>query len=425
MANVKLGTKAVGSVLKLNLNGSPKNFIVVHQGKPSSLYDDSCDGTWVLMQDIHSTRQWDGSNNDYKNSDIHSWLNGTFLNLFDANIREAIKQVKIPYHNGTGSSGSVASGANGLSCKIFLLSGYELGWTTGDNPYFPVDGAKLDYFTAGTGSAANQKRIAKYNGSATYWWARSPRTGGSSLVWYVYSDGDYLNRWFSSTNGVRPAFVLPSTLSVSDDGTVSTNAAPTVTSESGASGVNLGEKNAAFSFSYTPSDEDGDSLTVTEKLDGSTTKTRNSITSGTALTFEAASTAAEFQKILNGQHTITIEVSDGTETATFTATFTKAVHAATITLETPMAVEGDITVARLAVTGNIPADAEYSVKVTNNGNDTEPVWQDCTAEVKSGANIVFENHENTNGAAFNFKIEAERGSSDAAGYITGVSGAFQ
>lgn len=425
MANVKLGTKAVGSVLKLNLNGSPKNFIVVHQGKPSSLYDDSCDGTWVLMQDIHSTRQWDGSNNDYKNSDIHSWLNGTFLNLFDANIREAIKQVKIPYHNGTGSSGSVASGANGLSCKIFLLSGYELGWTKSDNSYFPQDGAKLDYFTAGTGSAANKKRIAKYNGSATYWWTRSPHTYNSDGVWYVHSDGDYHYHWCSNTYGVRPAFVLPSTLSVSDDGTVSTNAAPTVTSESGTSGVDLGEKNAAFSFNYTPSDEDGDSLTVTEKLDGVTTKTRNSVTSGTALTFEAASTAAEFQKILNGQHTITIEVNDGTETAAFTATFTKAVHAATITLETPMAVEGDITVARLAVTGNIPADAEYSVKVTNNGNDTEPVWQDCTAEVKSGANIVFENHENTNGAAFNFKIEAERGSSDAAGYITGVSGAFQ
>ncbi len=425
MANVKLGTKAVGSVLKLNLNGSPKNFIVVHQGKPSSLYDDSCDGTWVLMQDIHSTRQWDGSNNDYKNSDIHSWLNGTFLNLFDANIREAIKQVKIPYHNGTGSSGSVASGANGLSCKIFLLSGYELGWTKSDNSYFPQDGAKLDYFTAGTGSAANNKRIAKYNGSAADWWARSPDTDYSYGVWFVSSDGDCGSYWYYNTYGVRPAFVLPSTLSVSDDGTVSTNAAPTVTSESGASGVNLGEKNAAFSFSYTPSDEDGDSLTVTEKLDGSTTKVRSGVTSGTALTFEAASTAAEFQKILNGQHTITIEVNDGTETAAFTATFTKAVHAATITLETPMAVEGDITVARLAVTGNIPADAEYSVKVTNNGNDTEPVWQDCTAEVKSGANIVFENHENTNGAAFNFKIEAERGSSDAAGYITGVSGAFQ
>ena len=389
MANVKLGTKAVGSVLKLNLNGSPKNFIVVHQGKPSSLYDDSCDGTWVLMQDIYNTREWDNNDNNYRNSTLQSWLNNTFVDLFDLNIRDAIKTVKIPYVNGTGGS-AVTSGANGLSCKIFLLSGYELGWTTGDNPYFPVDGAKLDYFTAGTGSAANNKRIAKYNGSATGWWTRSPNTGNSSDALYVYSVGGYDGSWCNNTYGVRPAFVLPSTLSVSDDGTVSTNAAPTVTSESGASGVNLGEKNAAFSFSYTPSDEDGDSLTVTEKLDGSTTKVRSGVTSGTA-----------------------------------TATFTKAVHAATITLETPMAVEGDITVARLAVTGNIPADAEYSVKVTNNGNDTEPVWQDCTAEVKSGANIVFENHENTNGADFNFKIEAERGSSDAAGYITGVSGAFQ
>ena len=208
MANVKLGTKAVGSVLKLNLNGSPKNFIVVHQGKPSSLYDDSCDGTWVLMQDIHSTRQWDGSNNDYKNSDIHSWLNGTFLNLFDANIREAIKQVKIPYHNGTGSSGSVASGANGLSCKIFLLSGYELGWTKSDNSYFPQDGAKLDYFTAGTGSAANNKRIAKYNGSATDWGTRSPNTDYSGLVWNVNSGGGYHHWNCNDTGGVRPAFVL-------------------------------------------------------------------------------------------------------------------------------------------------------------------------------------------------------------------------
>lgn len=424
MANVKLGTKAVGSVLKLNLNGSPKNFIVVHQGKPSSLYDDSCDGTWVLMQDIYNTREWDNNDNNYRNSTLQSWLNNTFVDLFDLNIRDAIKTVKIPYVNGTGGS-AVASGANGLSCKIFLLSGYELGWTKNDNSYFPQDGAKLDYFTAGTGSAANNKRIAKYNGSATLWWTRSPHMGSSFLVWYVDSDGDYNYYWYRGTYGVRPAFVLPSTLSVSDDGTVSTNAAPTVTSESGTSGVNLGEKNAAFSFNYTPSDEDGDSLTVTEKLDGVTTKTRNSVTSGTALTFEAASTAAEFQKILNGQHTITIEVNDGTETATFTATFTKAVHAATITLETPMAVEGDITVARLAVTGNIPADAEYSVKVTNNGNDPEPVWQDCTAEVKSGGNIVFENHDNANGAAFNFRVTVKRGPSNQGGYITGISGAFQ
>lgn len=189
--------------------------------------------------------------------------------------------------------------------------------------------------------------------------------------------------------------------------------------------MNLGTKSAAFSFKYTPSDADGDKLTVTEKLDGVTKKTRSNVTSGTQLTFECASTAAEFQKILNGSHTITIEVSDGKEKATFTATFTKAVTGASITLDEPLAVEGDITVAILTVTGDIPADADYTVEVTNNANDSSPVWQDVTTEVKNGTNIVFENHENTNGAAFNFRITVDRGASNTGGYITGVSGAFQ
>ena len=175
MANVLLSTKAVGSTVKLKVNGTAKEFIVVHQGKPSSLYDNSCDGTWLLMKDIYENRQWHSSNvNNLENSTIHSYLNGTFLNLFESNIRDAIKQVKLPYRKNGGSGGSDQSGANGLLCKIFLLSGYEIGFTTSDNPYFPVDGAKLSYFEAGTGSSALNKRIAYLNGSAAYWWLRSP-----------------------------------------------------------------------------------------------------------------------------------------------------------------------------------------------------------------------------------------------------------
>lgn len=422
MANVLLSTKAVGSVIKLNVNGSAKEFIVVHQGKPSSLYDDSCNGTWLLMKDVYENRAWHSSNsNSYKASTIHSYLNSTFLNLFDSNIQEAIKQVKIPYVNGTGNS-AVASGANGLSAKIFLLSGYEVGWTQSTSSYFPVDGACLSYFS-GTAST-DSKRIGYLNGSAAYWWLRSPFTSGTGSVWLVNADGDCDNFNASNSRGIRPALVLPSTLLVSDDGTVSTNTPPTITSTSGASGVNLGSKTSAFSFQYTPSDADGDTLTVVEKLDGVTKKTRSSIASGTKLTFECASTAAEFQKILNGSHTITIEVSDGKASATFTATFTKAVHQATITLKTPLAVAGDITAAVMSVVGDIPAGATYKVEATNNAKDTNPVWQDVTAEVKSGANIVFENKTAANGAAFNFRITVARGTS-AGGYISGVSGAFQ
>ena len=425
MANVLLSTKAVGSTVKLKVNGTAKEFIVVHQGKPSSLYDNSCDGTWLLMKDIYENRQWHNSNvNNLENSTIHSYLNGTFLNLFESNIRDAIKQVKIPYRKNGGSGGTDQSGANGLSAKIFLLSGYEVGWTTSDYSYFPVDGAKLSYFESGTGTSANNKRIANLNGSAAYWWLRSPNTNGTDYVWFVSTNGNCGSNGASNSSGIRPALVLPSTLLVSDDGTVSTNTPPTITSTSGASGVNLGSKTAAFSFKYTPNDADGDKLTVTEKLDGVVKKTRTNVTSGTQLTFECASTAAEFQKILNGTHTITIEVSDGKASATFTAIFTKAVHKATITLKTPLAVSGDITAAVMSVVGQIPAGAVYKVEATNNAKDTSPVWQDVTAEVKSGANIVFKNKTAVNGAAFNFRITVERGTS-AGGYISGVSGAFQ
>lgn len=411
MANVKLGTKAVGSIVKIKVNGASKDFIVVHQGLPSSAYDASCNGVWVVMKDIYTTMKWDGSNNDYLNSDMTAYLNGTFISLIDADIRNAIKQVKIPYTNY--SNNNVMSGSNGLSCKVFLLSGTEVGFSSVS--YMNTEGAKLSYFDSAS------KRVAYNGSSAAIWWLRSPYTNFSYYVWVVGTDGSYSSSWCGNSAGVRPAFVLPSTLVVSDDGTVSVNTAPTVSTD----GAALGRKNAAFAWKYTVRDADGDTLTVTEKLDGKTTKTRTGVASGTALTFEQTASAAGFQRILNGNHTITVEVSDGKETVSTSATFTKAVHAASVTLAEPLAVEGDITVAVLQVTGSIPDDAKFKAEVTNNALDSSPVWQDATTEVKKGANIVFENKTATNGAAFNFRVSVERGESGEGGYIEAVSGAFQ
>lgn len=420
MANVKLGTKAVGSIVKIKVNGASKDFIVVQQGNPNTgTYDASCDGTWLLMKDIYTTSTFSSNNNSYKDSSIHSYLNSTFFNLIDGDIRNAIKQVKIPYQNGTGSGGSLATGSNGLSTKVFLLSGYEVGWTTSDNGYFPKDGVRLAYF--GNSSGGNSKRIAYNGSSAAIWWLRSPYTSMYDNVWYVNTDGSGGGSWYSNSYGVRPAFILPSTLVVSDDGTVSVNTAPTVSTD----GAALGQKNAAFAWKYTVRDADGDTLTVTEKLDGKTTKPRTGVASGTALTFEQAADAAGFQRVLNGNHTLTVEVSDGKETVSTSATFTKAVHAASVTLAEPLAVDGDITVAVLQVTGSIPDDAKLKVEVTNNALDSSPVWQDATTEVKKGVNIVFENKTATNGAAFNFRVSVERGESGEGGYIEAISGAFE
>lgn len=210
IAGTPLGELAVGTLIKIQENGAPVEYLIVNQGLPSSMYDTSCDGCWVLRKDIAENRIWDSSNNDYKNSDIQAYLNGSWLSRYSAGVLSQIKQVKIPYVNGAGRS-PVASGANGLSCKIFLLSGYELGWTTSDSSYFPRDGAKLSYFSSGTSSSANNKRIANYNGSATSWLLRSPRISDTDFVWGVHLRGSYDHRPCDDPCGVRPALVLPST----------------------------------------------------------------------------------------------------------------------------------------------------------------------------------------------------------------------
>lgn len=226
MAYVTLSSKAIGSTIKLKVNGSAKDFIVVHQGKPSSVYDDSCNGTWLLMKDIYENRQWHSSNtNDYANSTIHSYLNSTFLNLFESNIKNAIKQVKLPYRKGSGASTTVTSGSNGLSAKIFLLSATETSFNF--SSYMPSgEGAELAYFKGCADNSSDSKRVAYLNGSGTYWWLRSPYCYYFLSALYVSSRGDWNHGGCSGSYGIRPALILPSTLLVSDDGTVSTNTAP-------------------------------------------------------------------------------------------------------------------------------------------------------------------------------------------------------
>lgn len=225
MAYVTLSSKAIGSTIKLKVNGSAKDFIVVHQGKPSSVYDDSCNGTWLLMKDIYENRAWHSSNtNDYANSTIHSYLNSTFLNLFESNIKNAIKQVKLPYRKGSGTSTTVTSGSNGLSAKIFLLSATETSFNFSTMP--SGEGAELAYFKGCADNSSDSKRVAYLNGSATDWWLRSPGCGTFNYALYVNSNGVWNNYYCSTSLGIRPALILPSTLLVSDDGTVSTNTAP-------------------------------------------------------------------------------------------------------------------------------------------------------------------------------------------------------
>ena len=144
---IRAGTLAVGSSVFLNENGHPAEYLVVNQGKPSTMYANSCDGTWLLRKDIFTIYKWDSQNNCYKDSDIHAYLNNIFLDVFDENTQDTIKQVKIPTAETT-ASGAIATGENGLSAKVFLLGCAEAGYGASVENYMQVDGVCLEYFKA-------------------------------------------------------------------------------------------------------------------------------------------------------------------------------------------------------------------------------------------------------------------------------------
>ncbi len=615
MANVTIGTRPVGSIVKIKVDGTLRDFIIVHQGKPSSMYDESCNGTWLLMEDIYEKRQWNSSNvHSYANSTIHSYLNSTFLNLIDANLQTQIKQAKIPYCPHGGGM-TVYSGANGLSVKIFLLSGYEVGFTSSNVRYgqfLPQDGTKLSFFQESIGTS---EKIAHFKGVAEYWSLRTPYLYDQQAPWGVNSYGVAASMFCSASGGIRPALILPSTLLVSEDGAVIANTAPSTpgsiiipasiqggtsvavswsasTDEQGnlegyvversvnggtnwtqiyqgsalstantvpfgaqsvmyrvkaydseglssgwrtsgavtvvnnvapsapagitlpeavlggqplaiawgaatdsdgnlsayhlersvdgsawaeiysgpdqnftdsitkgwrtvayrvraADGLgafggyaaspgrevdnntapvincaqtgDLGEKTAGFTVSYHVSDEENDAVAVTEILDGTPKRTFQAGEGANSF----AVTGETFMKLSNGPHAMLIQASDGKITATHELSFSKRVTSASVTLAEPMEAGEAITLCALSVSGSIPADAAFQVEVTNNAKDPAPVWEDCTTAVRNGLNHIFTNQTATNGAAFNFRVTAERGGSGQGGYFTSIQGGFQ
>lgn len=175
------------------------------------------------MKDIYENRAWHSSNvNDYANSTIHSYLNSTFLAMFDSNIQNAIKQVKLPYRAGSGYGKTVTSGANGLSAKIFLLSSTEVNLVHGYEP--TNEGACLSYFSGTAQNGSDTKRVAYLSGSATHWWLRSPHCNsnyGSQDALRVESNGSWGGSLCSNSRGIRPALVLPSALVVDENGVIS------------------------------------------------------------------------------------------------------------------------------------------------------------------------------------------------------------
>ena len=168
---------------------------------------------------------------------------------------------------------------------------------------------------------------------------------------------------------------------------INNNTPPAITGSDG----NLGAFSTAFTAqAYTVTDAQSDPVTVVERVDG-VVKRSFTATLGAANSFSF--TAADWQKVLNGNHTITITATDSKGTATVrTWTFTKAMNTATFTI-TPLPADAMPDRCVVNAVGNLPAGSTLKVEVCNNANDASPTWEDVSG--KLGLKHFFTNKSKT------------------------------
>lgn len=193
-------------------------FLIIHQGLPNATsYDASCNGTWLVYKSdclrSGGDNYWDSSSddedydNDYEHSDVHGAFAYESWDIrAQSEVNKICKQVKIPYRPGKGTSKTVRSGANGLSTKLFLLSYTEVGFS--GSSYAPIEGVALDFFKGIT----NSNRLIGVQG-----FLRTPYCSHSATAFLVNSSGAASNTTTENQQIYRPAFIVPSDLSVDED----------------------------------------------------------------------------------------------------------------------------------------------------------------------------------------------------------------
>ena len=365
-----------------------------------------------------------------------TWYKNTYVNKFSDEVLTLISTTKY-----IGNYVRMSYTQIGNPSKAVVNS------DTYESSFFPLSTAEVGGSYFSDGSALSSAAISRLANILTRYgngiWTRSPsmtNTGTSTSGFperYYYANGQYIysisgsslstaEGTYSSSYGYLPCFTLSEDLYIDKNGFASANQPPEITSDAGESGVALGEKNEPFTLPYTVTDGDGDPMTITEKVNGVALAVRENVATSTELTVQCLSEKVLFQQILNGENTLVLEAGDGKTTTEWTATFTKNVTSAVLSLAQPLTADDTITVAALTLEGSFPSDMSLSVEMTNNARDDVPVWENCT-DIQRGESRAFVHHAFTNktaakGAAFNYKVTITRGASGVGGNITMIGG---
>lgn len=389
----------------------------------------SAAASWYAAQ--HSADAPPTNANVWNNNNEYDQEAG-FLTNFSVNLRNALIPTSLTVAKNTVTDGG---GSETVTDKVFLLSNTEVGLANENSIaegkrlalFTTADSSRLAYPTAEAVSKSEYKDTSNLTTSkAWYYWLRSPYAGNSNNARNVYSSGALHNNYaYNGHNGVRPALNLSSDILVSDsvdsDGayTILWNNPPTI------SGTNtaLGTVATAPTYEYSVNDSDSvDTLTITEKIDGVTTKTINNAVRNQTYNFDFST----FLSLEIGTHTATITVSDGQATATRTITFTRAEDRIILRGKTPL--ETSIAATKIVASGiiELASGATLNVEACNNGFDASPTWENVTKSYINKTAYKFANTTKTASKwGVNYRVTVLKNSATAKSYVKAIGLSYE
>ena len=166
----------------------------------------SSDGSYSLVSTVLlDAHRYDSGYNNYKNSEIRSWLNDDFLNTAFNLDSSHIQTTTVDNSASTTNSSSNTYACANTEDKIYLLSykdylNADYGFSTSTSSSTTRTCKPTDYALA--------NYCYQYNGNGNYW-TRSPYSNSSDHAWYVYGGGDLdYDRVYDAGSGVRPALTI-------------------------------------------------------------------------------------------------------------------------------------------------------------------------------------------------------------------------
>ena len=144
-------------------------------------------GVVLVRKNIYSKSEF-GSNTNYPSGTLDNLIRTTIYDKMPQKLRNKMMDVSFKLY-----------GSRDITRKMFALTYTMAGF--GDN-HGVAEGKALQLYTS------NASRVKTFNGSAFYWWLSSRDT--SDYAWLVATDGSAVGSAPLGSNGVVPAFAIPS-----------------------------------------------------------------------------------------------------------------------------------------------------------------------------------------------------------------------